>query len=675
MAHISAIIVGCLLTMFIFTGLFGAARYCLLVFLRDQGNQSIIFCSTVVFFYWIAMTVGAWLLFFGYFGLIPLVGISFLGVVPYLLHGQFPRRTSGSVVANGMMRAFPVGPIGRSLFITLLLVTIFTCIRAVLAPIHGWDASTYHLPKSVWWVKNGMMTLPEFPGGWEFHKYEFGAVELLHALIMIPFGTPLLVNLPDVLAYILCGIVSLLIVDQMMPGGKARYLGLIMVLSSPTLKMLVGSCYVELHAALLVLCAFLPLGEFFISRNYRYLYVVSAGVGCLVASKILFLPLALAYGGFLLYCFFRQRIGLFCLVIAFTMASLPVLPWGVHNFLCTGNPVAPFPLKLFGFSIFEGHVGLQHLIDLGTLIDTSFSAELAILGKIAFESGLVFIAASYFYLRTVPSVWWWISCVLLVFTFGAFYRPEMSIVRLVWGESRLVVAGIIPAVLVGSCSRSINDRPLGILITIALVQNLVVSVRGVAPFEYPVVAGGACIILGGIYLSRFYEFKRVYLCCSVTLIAFILYTSWVQHYYYSRYLQESSIYNDEQRYWADAVLRVYTGGPYRIAVATGLEARGDNQKLFPFFGENLQNSLVYVSPSADGKGIYPLKENHHYELDAGKWKERLKRARVTHVMSYYPLAFELPILEQDAASFERLEGGEGWGLYAVNYDNKVTVAP
>lgn len=669
-AYVGTTIAGCVLVMFFITGIWNFACYTITALHCHIDKKAVSFCGTVAFFYWLSMTFSAWLLFFGCFGFLPFLAISIAGMAFIRLKAQSCFSCEESGLLNVMIQVIPAKVIDRVSFVTVLFLTSFTCIRALLAPIHGWDASTYHLPKSVWWVKSGIMRLPEFPGGWEFHKYEFGAVELLHALIMLPFGTPLLVNLPDVLAYILCGLVSLLIVDRIMPMGRARYLALILVLSSPTLKLLVGSCYVELHAVLLVLCAFLPLGEFFLVRNICYLYIVSAAVGCLVASKILFLPLAMAYGMFLIYARLKGWIGWSCLVLASTIAVLPVAPWLLHNLLSTGNPIAPFPVKLFGVSILEGHVGLEHLIDLKGAIDTSLSAELVILGKIAFELGLGFIAGLYFYFRSFSSVWWWISGGFLIFTWGAFYRPEMTVVRLVWGESRLVVAGVVPAVLVGVCSKLIYEGVLlDILVAVALFQNLIVTVKGVAPFEYFMVAGGTFILLIRIFVARFCKRKLSSGGWFVAVVVFVLYASWVQNSYYSRYLHESFIYNSDQRYWADAALRVHTGGPHTIAIVTGLEARGDNQKFFPFFGENLQNSLVYVSPGFDEGGIYPLKENRHLKLDFRKWKERLKQAKVTHVMSYYPLAFEFPFLEQDVTFFRRLDGGEGWGFYEVTYDD------
>jgi hypothetical protein len=618
------------------------------------------------------MTFGAWLLFFGYFGVVPFISLAMAGLV---LGKRFHPAPFEKGIVNVLRGVFPLEPIMvRCLFVITILLTAFTCIRGVLAPIHGWDALTYHLPKSVWWMQHGVMLLPEFPGGWEFHKYEFGGVELLHALMMMPFGTPLLVNLPDVIAYVLCGVVSLLIVDRLEANRKARFLALILVLSSPTLKLLVGSCYVELHAVLLVLCAFLPLGEFLISGNLRYLYLVSAVVGCLVASKIIFLPLAVAYCVFLLFCIVRQRFTIASLVVATIIMGLPVLPWMVHNAICAGSLFAPFPVRLFGVLIFEGHAGLQHLIDLRSTIDASFSAEIVAFGNVAFELGLAPLGALFFFLRSASSVWWRISGILLVFTWSAFYRSEMSVVRLVWMQSRLVVAGVIPAVLIGACSKRVTEGALvWILVALALVQNVIATVKGVAPFEYFVVAGGFCIIFAGVCLSWFSRSKLLRWRSCVALLALVFYTLWVQRSCYSGYLHESFIYHEDQRYWADAALRVHTGGPYKIAVATGLESRGDNQKFFPFFGDRLQNSIVYISPSVSGEGIYPLKDNQKILLDGKKWEERLKQARVTHVMSFYPLAFELPLLEHDSMLFKRLEGGEGWGFYALNYEQELGV--
>jgi len=649
--------------MLVVTGMLRCSRFCLSRFLGKECRWQLFFCGIIVCFYWLIMTLGAWLLLLGYFSLIPFIVLSVFGLITKTQSISFC-----SNIRILLRKTWLEDRKGKSVFILICALTIFTCVRAIIAPIHGWDALTYHLPKSVWWIKSGHMLLPEIPGGWEFHKFEFGAIELLHALVIMPFKTPLLVNLPDVVAYLLCALVSMIIIDRLAINFKAcrLALALLLVLSSPTLKLLVGSCYVELHAVLLVLCGFLFLGEFLITSNVCLLYVTSAAIGCLVASKILFVPLALVYCISLLLLILRKQIGLNPIIVAYGILALPVVPWAINNFLLTGNPIAPFPVRLFGFTLFEGHPALSHLIALATKIDLNFSAELAAWAKVVFELGIASFIGFLFYLGSSLSIWWLSAGVISVLICGVFYSSEMSIVRLVWSQSRLVAPGIFPAVLVGVCSsRIMQGFFLWVLVLFALTQNIVATISGVAPFEYLVVFGGICILGFGILISgnKLHYFSN----CGRYLVGFIfvLYASWIQHNFFTDYLNESSVYHADQRYWAKAVKHIYTNGPYTIAIATGLESRGDNQKLYPFFGELLQNTVIHIPASDSGAPIYPSKENVQVPLNVMKWKERLKAAGVTHVMSYYPLSFELSLLEQNGEFFKRLEGGDGWGFYAV----------
>jgi len=127
----------------------------------------------------------------------------------------------------------------------------------------------------------------------------------------------------------------------------------------------------------------------------------------------------------------------------------------------------------------------------------------------------------------------------------------------------------------------------------------------------------------------------------------------------------------EWRYWADAATTMDVPQErLRLAVTGGAVQNQDNWFVYPFMGRRLQNEILYIPPTADGKV-------KHYD-GAGLWTElvhasnywawrmRLERQHVSHVMSFRPASIELGWMDEHPESFERLAGRPGdWGLFAV----------
>jgi hypothetical protein len=123
-------------------------------------------------------------------------------------------------------------------------------------------------------------------------------------------------------------------------------------------------------------------------------------------------------------------------------------------------------------------------------------------------------------------------------------------------------------------------------------------------------------------------------------------------------------------YWLGASILVdQPNRPQRIAVTSGPWVMADNWFVYPFLGRRLQNEVFYVPVARDGAirhfGSPAVNEEYLLAADFSSWLTRLRRERVTHVMSFSPASVELGWMESHPELFVRLNGGAGdWGLFA-----------
>jgi hypothetical protein len=109
---------------------------------------------------------------------------------------------------------------------------------------------------------------------------------------------------------------------------------------------------------------------------------------------------------------------------------------------------------------------------------------------------------------------------------------------------------------------------------------------------------------------------------------------------------------------------------YRIAITSAPTQNADNWFAYPFMGRRLQNEVVYVPISGDGHLRHFGSEQENADLlhtaDFWAWNLRLRRAGVTHVMSFSPPGMESAWMAAHPESFERLAGRvDDWSLYLV----------
>jgi hypothetical protein len=566
-------------------------------------------------------------------------------------------------------------------------------LRTLIVPPLGWDTLTYHGVRAALWVQSGRYTFDPAPGPWTVYRHFFAGSEVLAAWAILPLHGDLFAGLVSAVQWLGVGLAGY---------AAARELGLRDPYAStaagvglfiPTLQLLVGSGYVEpaLYAALLGSVA-LALRFLRQPRGAVACLALAAG-GLAVGIKLTAALPALAIGALVaLWGLLARRPGAPRLPMWIGLggfaALAPVLPWVWHCYRETGYLVT-MPVQVLGVRLGESDPALAWFLERPGLAPYTWEAEESALEAVFAPPGTATEALGLFSLlplalfplglairaRRHP-----LQALLLLGAFLAmlafYYLPAVSVPRLLWSTnaSRFLIGVVLLALpvsflwcpawpragqlyrrLVLLCSgfyawffahflwsaAELQDAPVVLLALVAaglLAWRLARRSRALA-LAFAV----GFLIAGGVLLEA--------------------------HRIATRYVtaRESNQLHWQPKYWVDAAqLLDDPAQPHVIALTSGPEQNYDHWFSLYFLGRELQNRLTYLPVSRDGS-ILPFGSTGELERQADResWLRRLRRRRVTEVMTFRPLSVEKGWMDGMPERFQKLTGGDDWGLYRI----------
>src|SRR5262249_34937548 len=119
-------------------------------------------------------------------------------------------------------------------------------LRALVLPPMGWDALTLHATKAAMWVQHGAITGMQGSGPWAYYQPQMGGAEVFQAWAMLPVRSDLLVPIVDVVAWIAFGLSIAAFARRARIREPYASTAAAFVVALPTVRLLVGSGYVEL---------------------------------------------------------------------------------------------------------------------------------------------------------------------------------------------------------------------------------------------------------------------------------------------------------------------------------------------------------------------------------------------------------------------------------------------
>jgi hypothetical protein len=568
-------------------------------------------------------------------------------------------------------------------------------VRPLLLPPLGWDSLTYHAVKAAMWVQNGGKLPMNGPGTWSYYANMWAGGEVFTSWAMLPFHSDLLAMAVDVAEWLALGLALVALAREL--GIREPYASAAagFALAIPTLRISIGSGYVE--AALLMLAvSALALAVRFLERgSLGALYLSVGASGVAAGIKFPFLPLGLLIVAICVLRAITLRASAAARMAHVTAAALlfglVLAPWPWSVYRETGHPFSPLPVELFGTRLGEPTPEVQWYIDrpdsaeLGeselTMLRHALLEERMGPGPTTMVAVVVSLVAWPLLLRRRPLGLLLVGSTIAA-TWAEYQAPGLSVVRRYFASSgvRFLLPALLPSVILsvafcrayprlgrayllflvaGTFFQTLLYLPHGLsapgmhaLLVLLLALSIIAAVaRWIARLRRPI----------GLRLGAF---------VALLTVALLGLRALRDEMRIDLFRREYSIHPINP-YWGEAAAMVDPPEQaHRIAVTSGPWQDLDNWVVYPFLGRELQNEVLYVPTGRDDTlhhfGGGTLNDEYVRTADLASWERRLRDHAVTEVMSFRPASIELGWMESHPTVFRRLAGETGeWGLFAV----------
>jgi hypothetical protein len=566
-----------------------------------------------------------------------------------------------------------------------------TLAKTLLVPPLGWDAVSYHAAKAAMWVQSGRLSTLVGPGGWSYFPLFPGGGDLIYAWGMLPFRSDVLACAVGGMLWAAGGLAAYALARVLKVSRLAAGAAAVLVLYTPAVMRMVGSCYVEpvlqWYTTLMALCAAL----YFEKDEPVFMMLAGAAVGLMMGVKVMGLVLGgTALVVLALYVAVEHRRsgahGL-ALAVCVVLAALAVWPWWLRSIQATGRPLSPLPIRLLGLELGRINPDLQWLqVRPSTVF--SWAREWAALKALFLWNeaspslGLAWAGLAATLMVLLPRLLkrphhrsrGFLVALLGAFL-GAYYHPDMLVLRTHWPTSNARYwIQIVPlaAVLLSAGFETFSwGRRIWTLLGVAIgmwyaQRELFWGVSGVTLTNLPWVAALLWAGFWGVRALLLRNWRTELAVVGVTAVPLLVaaVTEYRDAHRWAVYADQGTMsYHHLLRYWVRAAERLdEPERPHRIAVTSAPWQNGDNWLVYPFLGRRFQNELMYVPISESGE-IVPFDGSTRYLETSypAAWVARLYQRGVTHVMSFWPPSIEVYWMLQYPQVFEPISVSRKWG--------------
>lgn len=605
---------------------------------------------------------------------------------------------------------------------------LFAVTRAIAAPPLAWDSLTYHLFRAGKWVQEGGTFALEAPDAWSYYQYFPGNGEVISAWFMLPFHGDFAVGLVNFPLWALA-VLSFYALARWF-DVRVRYaaLGALLLGFTPVMFSYMVTAYVEIGLLAELLC-----GVLFVLRASRggwvgNVLVAFAAFGLALGTKMTAVPLMIAGIGFCVCSMasgdrLRQRrrnVGpgpprqarksaldsgagpawrrIVWLAVALVPAAVVSLPWYRQAFLDHGSPTYPFPVQVFGRTVFAGSEALTDMLAAkasevaGDPMRTAYQTVLPFLPNSRTLGPLAIVS-----LFAVPFGvgWCWRRGLRLATLFllasaavisAGYYSTQMEGIRLYWAasSSRFLTFPLALLLLwtVAALERRgrFASRLRVILLSLFAVNLVLVYPAGFGGSELALV-GGTTIGVG--FASWFWVVvahwarrlgRPTRLAAGILLLFIglvcIPVVEYVRNEWRYSFLEASYELHDFRRKGLPAWRSCdRPRDPSRTAFTAGWNGTGHNWFWYPLLGRHLQNAVTYVPITADGRVIdYARTEEIAKSADFRGWLGNLLEERIDIVVCFPPETPESKWMQQYESVFLQIAGDEQVGVYELLRD-------
>jgi len=568
-------------------------------------------------------------------------------------------------------------------------------LRPLLLPPMGWDTLTYHAVKAAMWVQNAGTLPMNGPGTWAFYAPIWAGGEVFTAWAMLPFHSDLLAMAVDAAEWLALGLALFALARELGIPEPAGSAAVGFALAIPTLRISVGSGYVEVALLWMIISAWAMAGRFLQRGSLGAYYLAAGAAGVAAGIKFTFLPASLltlaALAAGMMAHPSPPRGRLLHLAAGAGLFAVILLPWLWATVQLTGLPFSPFPVKLLGVSLGRTPPEVELYVFRPDL-EAASPSELALLLRSLFEErmgpGMTTMIAVGASLAAWPLLWRRHARLVLflglaiVASWLTFFVPGLSVARRFFSSSavRYLLPALVPSVVLSAGLCRARSR-LGRVYLLFLIAGSFFQLLLYLPYGWSsACAAGLALLIVTFGLVGFVgrqvfrslrpgPFRFAALAATGVVALFCL--GEIRDELRFDLYRRDFVIHPFHRYWLDAARALDSPAQkHRIAITSGPHEDLDNWLVYPFLGRALQNDVVYVPPSRDGAvhhfGRSDANAEYARSADFASWKSRLLERGVTDVVSFRPASVELGWMESHPQQFQRRAGDAGdWGVFAV----------
>ncbi|HSD09378.1 MAG TPA: hypothetical protein VLF14_00210, partial [Candidatus Binatia bacterium] len=581
----------------------------------------------------------------------------------------------------------------RELIFAFVVCSLPIVLRPMLLPPLGWDTLTYHGVKAAMWVQYGGELHMDAPGPWAHYQALWGGGEVFTAWAMLPFHSDLLAMWVDALEWIALGVSLVALAREL--GIREPYASAVsgLALAIPSLRVLVGSGYVE-TCELMAAASGSALTLRFLKRPSPGSFWLAAAVAGVAASvKLPFLPLALILVGAsiarLLTVRTPHRDRMLQGMFGLALFAASIAPWVWQSYRKLGQPLSPLPIHVFGLDLGLPSPELRWYeerprVDAGDrlyALAKAFFGDMQSPGAAVVLASLIGIGAWPKIARRLPGPVIVLGS-LVVVNWAEYFSSGFSVVRDEWpvASIRFLLPALMILVVFAGAFGGRHSRAAPALFLLICGSTFFLLVRRL-PYGLSAACAGALLVLtvGVVSILAFLWWLarrpiglgcRTVAACLLVALALVPLDG-LRGRIRADLLRAEFTNHDLPRYWVEAALIAdEPAQPRRIAVTSGAWKNIDNWFVLPFIGRRLQNEAFYVPVSKDGEvrhfGEPNVNVDYYRSADYASWRSQLLAGRVAMVMSFSPASIELGWMETRPGEFRRLAGENGdWGLFWV----------
>lgn len=564
--------------------------------------------------------------------------------------------------------------IEKKVFIIFPIIWLVLIIRTSIVYPMGWDSLTYHLPKAALWAQRGSFFYMPAPGGWGFYQTYFGSGSILPSFLLMFSKSQTFLTYIDIFYFLLIALSLFQLTRKIKLNKNFIFIGTNFILSIPALFLSISSLYVDQIVILFSLLSFYYFFSFLKKRENYFFYCFFISLGIALSIKI-----STITGVFILlfFIFLKEfkKIKLFKFVFGFLLFISPIFPWILENIKNTGYPLGYFPLKIFNLELGKMSDAHKWYIQRNSLKYIGFQEEFLAFFKMFHYPFMPLPVLSYFCIIPLfisffvlkknfkENKNFYFGTILFFLSFFLFYfHSNFKVVRIFWSHTnaRFLLPYILPLILI---SLKFEKKYYYYFLIFSTLSNYItVLFFGWSTLEFIIIP---FIVFSAFLIIFLFKNKRILIIIYFFIIfSFSIFIKTKFKYYL---LDNSITFRKTPNYWVQFLPILDKPEKKKIAITSGHQMNSDNWFIFYILGNKLQNEIIYIPSSKSGDIIDFSKDlSINKKADYFSWLDRLKREKVTHILSFSPASIELMWMKENNETFEFISGEKkNYGLFLL----------